>query len=342
MDIPETMRRWQYTSTKGSLESNLTLDVVPMLQPQANQYLVRIIAAAINPVDYRLAEVQLLHRLFFPNPASPGDDFAGYIVKAAPGSSLKPGQLVFGAVGTNFMCGGAMSEYGVVDAKAITTIPAGISTTDAAGITIAGITAYQSILPYSKPGSRVFINGGSGGVGTFGIQIAKIAGRHVTVSCSTANVKLCESLGAEEVIDYKKQNVLQTLKLSSKKYDLVVDLVGNDENLYWKAHEYTSSEAKFVTVAVSHRLSFLRFVTKANLLPSFLGGAKRQHILVFGKTSAEDLKQIAEWMAEGKIKPVTNSKFDFEDLKQAYERAKTGRAKGKIIINVAPMEECTA
>lgn len=342
MEIPSTMRSWQYSSTKGGLENDLTLNIVPMPQPKADQHVVRIIAAAVNPVDYRLAEFQLLHRLTFPKPASPGNDFAGYILKPAPGSALKPGQLVFGGAGTNFMCGGAMSEYGVSNTKAITPIPAGLSTTDAAGITIAGLTAYQSILPHSKPGSHVFLNGGSGGVGAFGIQIAKAEGRHVTVTCSTANVELCKSLGADEVINYKTQNVLQTLKASPHKYDLVVDNVGNGQNLYWKAHEYTNPGAKFVTVAVSHDFSFIWFIAMSQFLPSFLSGAKRQHLTVFGNAKAEDLKQIAEWMAEGKIKSVIDSKYKFEELRQAYQRLKTGRAKGKIVVNVAPEEECTA
>lgn len=205
LKIPSAMRSWQYISTSTGLANNLTLNVVPMPQPKANQHLVRIITAAVNPVDYRLAEFQLLHRLTFPKFASPGNDFAGYIVKPASGSAFKPGQLVFGGAGTHFMCGGAMSEYGIADTKNITPVPTGLSTTDAAGITIAGPTAYQSILHHSEPGSRVFLNGGSGGVGAFGIQIAKAEGRHVTVTCSTANVELCKSLGADEVIEYAAQ-----------------------------------------------------------------------------------------------------------------------------------------
>ena len=324
--IPSVMRSWQYRSTKGGLENNLTLNNVPLPQPTADQHLVRIVAAAINPVDYRLAEFQLLHRLTFPKPASPGNDFAGYIVKPAIGSSLKSGQLVFGAAGTNFMCGGAMSEYGVSNVKTTIPLPPALSTTDASCITIAGLTAYQSILPYSKEGSRVFVNGGSGGVGAFGIQIAKSEGRYVTVTCSTANVELCKSLGADEVIDYKTQNVLETLKSSPHKYDLVVDNVGNDQNLFWKAHEYTNPEAKFVTVAVSHQFSFIWFVTTAQFFPSFLSGAKRQHLTVFGNGNAEDLKQIAEWMAKGKIKSVIDSKYKFEELKEAYPEGEDGQS----------------
>jgi len=341
-EIPLTMRSWQYISTKGGLENNLTLNIVPIPQPQADQHVVRIIAAAVNTADYRLSEIQPLHRFTFPKPASPGNDFAGYIVKPALGSVLKPGQLVFGAAGTSFMYGGAMSEYGLANTKVITPIPTGLSITDAAGINIAGLTAYQSILPHSKPGSRVFLNGGSGGVGVFGIQIAKAEGRHVTVTCSTDNIELCKSLGADKVIDYKTQNVLQTLKASPQKYDLVVDNVGNDQNLFWKAHEYTNPGAKYITVALSHHFSFIWFIATAQLLPGFLGGAKRQHLIVFGSGKAEDLKQIADWMVEGKLKSVIDSRYKFEELRQAYERAKTGRAKGKIIINVAPDEECTA
>ncbi len=234
-----------------------------------------------------------------------------------------------------------MSEYGVASIKTTTPIPAGLSITDAAGITIVGLTAYQAILRHSKSGSHIFLNGGSGGVGTFGIQIAKAEGRHVTVTCSTANVELCKSLGADEVIDYKTQDVLQTLKDSPHKYDLVVDLVGNDQNLYWKAHEYTNAGAKFITVAISHHSSIIWFVTMAQYLPSFVTGAKRQHMIVIGEGNTEDLKQIAEWMAEGKIKSVIDSKYKFEDLRQAYQRLKTGRARGKIVVNVVPEEEYT-
>lgn len=121
-----------------------------------------------------------------------------------------------------------------------------------------------------------------------------------------------------------------------------MDNVGNDQQLFWKAHEYIKPEAKFVTVAVSHQLSFLRFIAAAQLVPSFLSRAKRQHVTVFGDAKAQDLKKIAEWMVEGKIKSVIDSKYKFEDVRQAYQKLKTGRAKGKIIVSVAPEEECTA
>jgi len=342
MDIPYSFRSWQYRSTAGGLENNLTLDNVPMLQPQANQHLVRILAAGLNPADYRLSEIQLLHRVVFPKPASPGNDFAGYIVKPAPGSTLRPGQLVFGCAGTVFMYGGAMSEYGIALVDNIVPIPTGLSVTNAAGIAIAGLAAYQSILPHSKPGSRILLNGGSGGVGSFGIQIAKCQGRHVTVTCSTANITYCKSLGADEVIDYKEKNVLQALKDSPHKYDLVVDYIGNDHNLFWEADAYTSPDAKFVTVAASHHFSFVRYILAAEYMPTFLSGAKRQHLTVFANPNRGHLLQIAEWMVEGKVKPVIDSKYKFEGLRLAYQRLKTCRARGKLILEVAPEGEHAA
>ncbi|KAK4495288.1 hypothetical protein PRZ48_013618 [Zasmidium cellare] len=332
--IPSTFRSWQCRSTAGGLENNLTLNNIPMLQPQPNQHLVRILAAGLNPADYRLSEIQLLHRLAFPKPASPGNDFAGYIVKPALDSTLKPGQLVFGCAGTNFMYGGAMSEYGIANVNTTVPIPTGLSIIHAACIPIAGLTAYQSILPHSKPGSRVLLNGGSGGVGSFGIQIAKSQERHVTVTCSTANVTHCESLGADEVIDYKTQNVLQTLKTSSYKYDLVVDYVGNDHSLFWEMDSYTTPDAKYVTVAASHHLSFIRFILATEYTPRWLSGAKRQHLLVFGKPESEVLVQISEWMVEGRVQAVVDSRWGFEELREAYRRSKTGRARGKIVVVV--------
>lgn len=179
-------------------------------------------------------------------------------------------------------------------------------------------------------------------MGGFGIQIAKFQGRSVTVTCSTANVEHCRSLGADQVIDYKTQNVLQALKDSPYKYDLVVDYVGNDHSLFWEADAYTSPDAKFVTVAVSHHLSFVQFMMMAEYMPRFLSGAKRQHLTVFGKPDQKTLSQLVEWMAEGKLKSVIDSKYKFEDLREAYQRLKTGRARGKLILECAPAEEYAA
>jgi len=207
---PTSMRAWQYTIVKGGLENNLELNpIAPLPKPKPNQHLAQIIATALNPIDYKPAEIPFIGRLIVPNPATPGIDFVGRIVTSAQGSSLKPGQLAFGAAGASPIAGGALAEFALVGVNAAVALPEGVDPIDVATVGVAGLTAYQSIVPKVKEGDRIFINGGSGGTGVFGIQFAKAVGCHVTTTCSTPNVEFCKSLGADEVVDYKRGSVLK-------------------------------------------------------------------------------------------------------------------------------------
>lgn len=328
------MRSWQYTTTKGGLENNLKLNPTPLPQPKPTQHLVQMLAVALNPVDYKPAEIAIFSRLAIPKPATPGIDFVGRIVTPAAGSTFKPGQLVFGVAGTSPFAAGALREYAVTEQKGTVAVPEGLEARDAATIGVAGLTAYQSLLPYVKKGDRVFINGGSGGTGAFGIQIAKAKGCHVTTTCSTANVQLCESLGADAVIDYKQQGVLAALKANGQVYDHVVDNVGHDTSLYWKCHEYTTSGAKYVAVGADPSLGMVWNMLKITLWPGFLGGAKRKYQSIFAQTRNDELTQVAAWMREGKVKAVVDQVFGFEEAPEAVRKLKTGRAKGKIVVDV--------
>ncbi len=335
---PSTTRAWQYSSTQGGIEKNLKLNSVPLPTPTPNQHLVQVIATALNPVDYKPAEVPLLHRLMLPKPATPCIDFAGCIVAPAAGSSLKRGQLVFGGAGTSPLAGGALSEFTVAENENTVALPNGVDPIDAATIAVGGLTAYQSIVPYVKKGDRVFINGGSGGTGVFGIQIAKAVGCHVTTTCSTANVELCKSLGADEVVDYKKQGLVDALKASASsthQFDHAVDNVGANLELYWRCHEYTKPGAVYVMVGMTPSLASLVGVFKIMLWPGFLGGGKRRLVGFFIKSASEELEQIGMWMVDGKVKAIIDQRFTFEHAPQAFEKLKTGRAKGKIVVDVA-------
>ena len=160
----------------------------------------------------------MVTRFLIPRPATPGIDVVGKVVRPADGSDIRPGQIVFGASGTGVLAGGALAGYAAAKKDAVAVLPEGVDPIWGATAGVAGLTAHQSIVPYVKDGSNVFINGGSGGTGIFGIQVAKAKGCYVTTSCSTPNVDLCKSLGADEVIDYKKQSVLDALKASGRKY----------------------------------------------------------------------------------------------------------------------------
>jgi NADPH:quinone reductase-like Zn-dependent oxidoreductase len=135
---------------------------------------------------------------------------------------LKSGQLVFGRLDSPRRFG-TLGGYIIPPRAGTVPLPDGVEVDDAACIGTAGLAAYQSIVPYVKKGDGVFINGGSGGTGVFGIQIAKAKDCYVVTACSTANVELCKRLGADEVIDYKKSGVVEILKKSGRKFDLVVD-----------------------------------------------------------------------------------------------------------------------
>ena len=333
--LPSAMKAWQYSSTKGGLEKNLKLNPsAPVPKPNSNQHLIKVIATALNPVDYKPNEMMGAARFAFSKPATPGLDFAGTIVTPAPGSPLKPGQLVFGCCGGSLFNGGGLSEFAVAGTDSTVALPDGVNPVDGATVGVAGYTAYQSIIPHVKEGDKVFINGGSGGTGIFGIQFAKAIGCHVTTTCSTPNVDLCKRLGADTVIDYKKENVLDSLRKSGIKYDHAVDNVGTSKELIWQNHEFTQRGALYILVGVEPSLASLTDGLKRKIVPGFLGGLKRKVMGFWPKQNCEDLQQMGDWMAKGTVKAVIDQKFAFSDAPQAVERMKTGRARGKIVIDV--------
>jgi NADPH:quinone reductase-like Zn-dependent oxidoreductase len=330
LTLPSTIRAWQYTSVAGGLEANLKLNTIPLPKPKSTQHLIRIIAVALNPVDYKPVEIPVLDRIIAPRIATPGIDFAGVLIKPATGSSLKPGQFVFGAPGTSPIAGGALSEYIVADTVGTAAIPEGVDPIDASTITVAGLSAYQSIVPHVKEGDNIFINGGSGGTGVFGIQIAKALGCHVTTSCSGPNVELCRSLGADEVLNYRERNLVDQLKERKVMFDHVVDNIGTDSELYWQSQEFMKKEALYVMVGGGPSWQHI-----GNGLKRGLGFGQRKYTGFFANPNVKDLEAIANWVKEGKVKAVIDSKFKFEETRQAFERLKTSRAKGKVVIDVA-------
>ena len=333
---PLTHKAWQYTSTSGGLEKNLKINPsVRTPTPAQDQHLVKVIATALNPIDYKPASIPFIGRFLRPKFATPCSDIAGRIITPAAGSSLKPGQLVFGASGKSPIAGGGLSEYAVCQNDHISAIPEGIEPKDAACVPVAALTAYQTIVPKVKGGDRIFINGGSGGTGIFGIQVAKAVGCYVITSCSTPNVELCKSLGADEVIDYRKQDVIETLSAKDVKLDHLVDNVGEDPKLYWASHRFLKPEAEYIMVGGWISFAGTINLLKIKLLPKFSGGGQRKYSGFFTKASTKDLNHIAEWMVEGKVRPIIDQEFPFEDAPAAFERLKTGRAKGKILISVS-------
>ncbi|RYP49265.1 hypothetical protein DL768_004988 [Monosporascus sp. mg162] len=338
---PKSMRAWLYSSVQNGLENSLTLsDAAPQppfpTSPNAkDEVLVKVHYAALNPVDYKIPQLGLAARAIIPVPASPTLDFAGTVAESRI-EGYAPGDRVFGQLGPGRF--GALGEYVVAKRAGLAKVPEGVGLDQAGAVGTAGVTAYQCIAPNAKPGDRVFVNGGSGGTGTFGIQVAKALGCSVVASCSAANADLCKALGADEVIDYRTQDVCEVLRARAReggKFALVVDNVGSPRGLYKAADDFLSPGGKFVQVSGGFTLGDMRMLASRALLPSFLGGGRHKFQWLLGKSRHEDLARIAEWMAEGKVKAVIDETFAYKDVPEAYRKLKTGHARGKIIVRVS-------
>lgn len=335
----------------ASIKVNQTAQV-PTFPSSGTHTFVRILYAAIDPIDYKLAGLPWpLSRLALgTNPIIPAQTFVGRVWKTSD-SRFKSGDLVFGMIGGPKKFGTVAGYTLASEPKGIVKVPEGFNRNLAefAGVGVAALTALQTLkagdLPFNTRGAqggKVFINGASGGVGTYTVQMAKHGyGAHVVATCSAANADLVKSLGADEVVDYRSVGKLSTwLKEYAQKngeFDHVIDNVGNDPDLYWQAHHYLKAHKGRYT-QVGGDIAIVAFVTMARkmLTPGFLGGGQRPFEFLGVAPKEEDFNLIGQWMAEGKVRTVVENEnfFDIADTKKAYEKLHTGRARGKIVIKV--------
>ncbi|KAG4253900.1 hypothetical protein FPRO03_06240 [Fusarium proliferatum] len=330
------MRAAQWRSIKGGIDKNLTLVTDAKLPKNASslpreQTLIKVAYASVNHLDYKIAEMPLAS-LIFSKPVTPGFDFSGTIVSTTL-NEFQSGQKVFGR--TELPIGGTLAEYVVVGSKGMAALPDGVELRDAACVGICGTTALQCMSPFVKEGDRVFINGGSGGVGAFAIQVAKALGcSHVTVTCSASNADFCRSLGADETVDYKSKDPIEVLKKKEDKFDFILDTVFNDPDLYWRSHEYLKPEGQYVCVGLPPRFQTFKALFAISMLPRWLGGGKRKFKYHSVSANRKDFGQLADWMKEGKVRAIIEEDFGLEDAGRAYTRLKGGMTKGKLVVRV--------
>ena len=365
-DLPKTMRAWTYTTCPTTLESALTLTSTAPLPPlplAPGTYLIRVHSASLNPVDYKLPELPLVGRLAIPKPATPGLDFSGTIVLSTPSSRLQPGTLVFGKLEPKQQFG-TLAEYVVGSSEGTVEVPEGMGMEEASALGVCGLVTYQALRANVREGMRVLVNGGSGGTGTFAVQIAKALGAEVVVTCSGeffggyglrrgkgsrvetgrtsmlttktgANAQLCRDLGADQVIDYRTSNVTSVLEKGERKIDFILDNVGEPAELYWQAPSFTNSSAKYIQVGSQVSLGFIYDLAFRFLVPTWLGGGQRPFSFAFASTSYEDYMGLRGLVGEGKVRAVVDEVFAFEGVREAYAKLRGGRARGKIVVRVA-------
>jgi len=298
--------------------------------PGVDEVLVRIHAASVNPLDWHeLRGSPYIMRLGLglgkPDSVRMGVDFAGTIEAVGTNvTNFKPGDEVFG--GRN----GAFAEYVTVGADgALSLKPGNMSFEQAASAGIAGITALQALRDKGKlePGQRVLINGASGGVGTFAVQIAKSFGAEVTAVCSTRNVELVRSIGADHVFDYKKEDYTE----SGEQYDLIIDNVGNHGLL--ANRKALNPDGTFVMIggAKGNWFAPLMGPIKALILSPFV---EQELVLILARFSQADLNVLGDLMQSGDVSPVIDRTYSLSELPAAIAYSEEGHARGKIIIAV--------
>jgi NADPH:quinone reductase-like Zn-dependent oxidoreductase len=309
----------------------LTLEDIEKPTPEDNQVLVKVHAAAVNPLDWHYMRgkpyvMRMEAGLGAPTNSRLGVDFAGTV--EAVGTNVKrfkPGDEVFGART------GAFAEYVTVrEDRALVLKPANVTFEQAASVPIAGVTALQALRDKGRiqPGQKVLINGASGGVGTFAVQIAKSFGAEVTGVCSTRNVDMVRSLGADHVIDYTKEDFTKSGQL----YDLIVDNVGSHPLLEYK--RVLKPKGIFVIVGGPNEGSWLGPMTiplKAKLLSPFVS---QEFAFFLADLTPEDLTILGDLMQTGKMTPVIDRRYKLSEVPEAIGYLEEGHARGKVVIGL--------
>ncbi|MGB6604550.1 MAG: NAD(P)-dependent alcohol dehydrogenase [Steroidobacteraceae bacterium] len=304
-----------------------------------NQLLIRVHAAALNPLDWHLMRgtpylVRLMAGFGRPDDVRVGVDFSGTVEAVGRRvSRFKPGDEVFGGKH------GAAAEYvSVAEDGAIALKPANISFEQAAAVPIAAITALQALRDQGKihAGEKVLINGASGGVGTFAVQIAKAYGAEVTGVCSTRNLDMVRAIGADHVIDYTREDFTR----SGQRYDLVFDTVGNRALLDYR--RVLTPTGIFVGVGGESRDNWIgpmRRWLDARMLAPFVSQKLRMFL---AELNAPDLTVLAGLMREGKVTPVIDRRYGLDEAADAMRYLEKGHARGKVIISVIPAPGASA
>jgi len=299
--------------------------------PTDDDVLVKVHAAGVNPLDWHYMRgkpylMRLMSGIGAPERQTMGVDFSGVVEAVGKDvSKFKVGDNVFGGRS------GAFGEYVIVpESKALALKPNNITHEQAAVVPIAAITALQALRDMGKiqAGQKVLINGASGGVGTYAVQIAKYYGADVTGVNSTRNVEMVLSIGADRIIDYKKDDYTT----QDIKYDLIIDMVGNHS--LSKNLDVLNPDGRLVNVGSSEKGNWIApLITPIKTL--FMNPFVEQEIVGFvASMNQKDINVLAEMMQAGKLISVLDKRFPLSETAKAVAYSETGRARGKIIVTV--------
>jgi NADPH:quinone reductase-like Zn-dependent oxidoreductase len=307
---------------------DLRLQEIPKPVPKEREVLVKIVASSVNAADWHLMRadpflVRLAFGLFRPKIRVLGADIAGHVEAVGSGvARFKPGDAVFGDLSASGW--GAFADYACVNEGALHVKPPRATFEQAAATPLAGMTALQALRSggEARPGRTVLVNGASGGVGTFAVQIARAQGAVVTAVCSPRNVELARSLGADRVLDYTQEDFTGR----AERYDLIVAANG-----YHPLSDYRRALAPMGSYAMVGGTG--RQMAEALFLGPMLSmGGDRRLGNVMMKPDAQDLKILADLLEAGALKPVIDRSYSLGQVPEAIAYVESGHAQGKVVI----------
>jgi len=335
--LPKTMKA-AYVHKNGESTVSGTISVVedhPVPKPAKGQILVKVHAAAINPVDWKMIEGK------FPGikEGVVGCDVSGTVATIGPNTTttLNVGDEVYGDI---ISTKGAFGEYALADEPAMAKKPSKLSMEEAAALPLAGLTAIQGLTVHGKmeKGSKVLIFGGSGGVGSLAIQMAKALGAS-EVYATGSDVEMIKGFGADKVINYKEESLMDALK--GKDFDVVYDTIGGYEHWEIAQKSMKSSGGNYVTIVgdgTSFTMTILSTIWR-KLSAKVFGGPQYNIFLADASAPAvvNDMKTITELVENGSVKPVLDKQrfqLTTEGIHDMMKASKSHRAKGKLVLKV--------
>ena len=301
-------------------------------KPTAGEHevLIRVRAASVNPYDWHFMRgepylLRIVGGLRKPKVTRLGVDVAGQVEAVGRNvTQFKPGDEVFGG------CRGAFAEYACASESALVTKPVNVTFEQAGSVAVAAYTALQGLRDKGqiRPGQKVLINGAAGGVGTFAVQIAKSFGADVTGVCSTRNVDMVRSIGADRVIDYTHEDFTK----SGDRYDVILDNVGNHSLALFR--RALNPKGRYIAVGgPSGRwmIGALARVFAALVLSRFVS---QKLVMVLAKPNQEDLSIVRGLMEAGKVTPVIDRRYRLSEVPEAMRYLEEGHARGKVVITL--------
>ncbi len=307
----------------------LRCEEVERPNPGDSEVLIRVRAASLNPLDWHFMRgmpypLRMMTGLRRPKDPRLGVDVAGQVEAVGRNvTQFKPGDEVFGS------CRGAIAEYTCASEAALVRKPDNVTFDEAAAVAVAAITALQALRDKGQiqPGRKVLINGAAGGVGTFAVQIARSFGADVTGICSTRNVEMVLSIGADRVIDYTREDFTE----SGRRYDILLDCIGN--------HSLSACRRvlnpKGVYISVGGPSEPWMIGTMAGWIADLMYSwfvSQKMIVFFLAKLNKDDLTVMQELLAGGKVRPVIDKRYSLSEVREAVRYLETGHVRGKLIV----------